>query len=267
MWGSGKKGRIWGLSGITLVIFALVTMVIAPFTSAATFTTWSVPYYGQGSYQDPCDGSVTWNATANPTTGLESVGVWDLNDANVICELFGSNSSSENADAGLHGEYWGVSGSSSNNYNFYFDYSLTITAFLGGNCVSDTNSVERLWFLSDLWDTDTGTNIYGPAAYAPSALTGGACSSNNACDTTFTSNVTVSLPGGSTYQPRVATDAGVYIGNGDYLVTNSASADANSGQYNSDCGRDNGVTLNSMSMYGWPGGGVSVTDPGNSTRG
>jgi hypothetical protein len=261
----GLKGRGRGILGISLVAVAIGTMVFSPYAAAASDSSWSTPYYGQTSGSQPCQGSVWQSSDAYTSTGVESVGVWDDSNASSFCQLFGSNGSYENANAGLHGDAFYLSGSATANYNVYFDYSITITAFLGGNCAGSGNFIERIWFVGNLWDDNSGTNIWGPNDFQPSQLTGSTCSSNNVCDHTFNFNETVSLPGGSGYQPRVATDAGVYVGVGDWLNTNTASANANSGTSNGDCGRDDGATLTSISMYGEPGSGVTVTDPSNST--
>ena len=158
-----------------------------------------------------------------------------------------------------------VAAPNNNDYNVYFDYTLSITTYLGGNC-GPGNTIEFVAFLSALWDDTSNGNIYS-GIYAPSALHGGTCSTINKCDATYTSNVTVSLPGQSEYQPRVATEADVFVSTNDYLDTVSASVHVDESDYNTDCGRDDGVTLTSMSMYGWAGGGAIIEDPDNSTLG
>lgn len=258
-----SAGRVYA---IVLTGLAIGTMVFAASASAATFTTWSSPYSGQSEHLIPCSGNSWQGSSADASNGQENVGVYVDMNASAFCQVFGGDMADEGAGAGLHGGYWTVSGSSSQDYNLYFGYSITVTAYLASNCASGSSS-EVVEFQSSIWDDSTGTNVIGPVTYNPSSLSQGHCVGRNICGTTFNSNFTVSLPGDSVFQPRVYTSATVSTQTNDWLATLSASAQVQSWQYNSGCGSDDGATLTSMFMYGYPGSAVSVTDPSNSTLG
>jgi hypothetical protein len=201
----------------------------------------------------PCSGFWSYDQYADANTG--AISSWDTAQSNYSSFCY-SNTGYVDSTAGLHGGYWGVGGSSSTHYNFFFTYKWTVNAAF---YASDLNEAAQVYFIANIWDTSTASNVYGPVDFYPPALDPSwGPFTDNLCSQAFNSNVTLSLAGNSVYQPRIQVYVWVESGANDHFPYGEANVDLTN--YDSTCGDTNGATLNGISLWGDGSGSPGITD-------